>query len=240
MIAVPGDEANGVTNYCIDSTEVTIQQYNEWLLDQPNAADQPEVCKAWNATHYPKTHNNCQGFNFGDALKESPERPIVCVNWCDAASFCQWAGKRLCGRVAGGSNDFANDSDPLDSQWYRACSAGGGRKFPYGDEYDATACVGEDHDGKPGYQSSSDIPLPVGESGCKGGFEDLFDMSGNVAEWEDACDSEEGQDDPCRVRAGSYMHGISELACSSSMVLSRKTVYIDFGFRCCAELQPVQ
>ena len=31
--------------------------------------------------------------------------PVVNVDWCDAASFCQWSGKRLCGRLGPGTLD---------------------------------------------------------------------------------------------------------------------------------------
>ena len=32
------------------------------------------------------------------------ERPVVCVDWCDAQAYCRAAGKRLCGRIQTGAS----------------------------------------------------------------------------------------------------------------------------------------
>lgn len=45
------------------------------------------------------------------------------VDWCDAATLCAWAGKRLCQAV--GSPDFDSATiTAANSEWFYACSDG--------------------------------------------------------------------------------------------------------------------
>lgn len=80
--------------FCIDSTEVTNAQYGAFLDDAFafDAGPPPAVC-ANVPTHLP----GCAYDPVGRA-----NRPVRCVSWCDAWTFCKWSGKRLCGRIGGG------------------------------------------------------------------------------------------------------------------------------------------
>jgi len=46
-----------------------------------------------------------------------PGKPVVCVDWCDAFSYCAWVGKRLC-------RDGSADELPEVSEWRLACGSG--------------------------------------------------------------------------------------------------------------------
>ncbi len=77
------------------------------------------------------------------------------------------------------------------------------------------------------------------ESACIGGITNqLFDMSGNVAEWENSCSGTTSASDTCIVRGGAFdtTPGSTTLTCASSAAqpaVPRNTTANDIGFRCC-------
>jgi hypothetical protein len=205
--------------YCVDATEVTKAEYTAFLAGSPSPEDQPPYC-AWNLDFVP-----------GDAWPpagDDQEHPVTYVDWCDASAYCAWAGKRLCGQIGGGSVDMSASTDPAVSQWYNACSAGGQRSFPYGVDHVDGAC----NDNSNGLN----VPMPVaGAPCCMGGSEGIFDMTGNVREWEDSCDKYESSGDKCRARGGSYGSGDQDASCDGSLQTEPRNRRDErIGFRCCS------
>ena len=211
MVAVPA-------GYCIDSTEVTNAQYGRFLAAAVSPSTQPSYC-SFNTTFTPST-------GWPASPGEDPY-PIVAVDWCDARAFCQWAGKRLCGHPGSGPTPYAAFGDSSQSEWFNACSAGGMRTYPYGSTYNASICEGGDI--KP-----NKIVATAFKTGCVGGYPGIFDMSGNVLEWEDACDATAGGTDTCHMRGGSDLSGSTNLQCSAGTTDLRQNAFINVGFRCCA------
>lgn len=223
--AVTGDAAGcpsgrgptmvSVSGYCIDSTEVTVGQYAAFLTAKGfETITQPAVC-SWNTSFSPSPWPQS-----GDTM------PVYGADWCDAWAFCAWAGKRLCGKIGGGANPHGSYGDATSSQWFHACSANGTRVFPYGNAYQANACQGGDI--KPNRL------VPVGsKSTCVGGFPDVFDMSGNVYEWEDSCTGTAGSGDMCRIRGGGYLSPESYMRCALDRSYTRNARELNVGFRCC-------
>lgn len=226
-------EAPNGARYCIDSTEVTQQQYAAFLSDGPPdpAAQGRETCRAANPSFAPapdgdSTQPGCPEGTFDP--KAHPDSPMPCVDFCDALAFCEWSGKQLCGSVTGGP--IGLDEPRSNDAWYLACSQGGRTKFSVGDTVSPEQCkVGQEQIGQ----------LPSATGSCRGEsppWSDVLDLTGSLSEWQDACD-DRGM---CRLRGGSVATLDPEgMECAGDFVApighhtgsSRAA-----GIRCCAPL----
>jgi formylglycine-generating enzyme required for sulfatase activity len=196
---------------CIDATEVTNANYQAFLAANARV-NLPAVC-SWKDSFVPDT----DGAPWPAIGRET--HPVVNMDWCDAVAFCQWAGKRLCRR----------------DEWQRVCSRNGTLAYPYGPAFDRDAC----NSYGPRTMLASD---PVASNpGCVGPYPGLFDLSGNVEEWVDDCDTTPANPElqKCRVIGGSWgADAPEELGCSSSAAgEDRTSTYFRRGFRCCAPLR---
>ena len=204
----------------IDATEVTQAEYKAWIDTVPATTGQPAYCY-WNTSYTPQA-------DWSPSTKG--DYPVVGVDWCDAYAYCKGVGKRLCGKIGGGSNLDADYADPAKSQWMNACSSGGQNDYPYGATYAGTTCNGVD--------APAQATVPVAAmTGCQSsvaGYTGVYDLSGNVYEWEDSCDGVTGQTDFCRLRGGAFYVNSANLRCGVDVGHYRDARDDGFGFRCCA------
>jgi formylglycine-generating enzyme required for sulfatase activity len=165
----------------------------------------------------------CSGWN-----AHGGNKPITCVDWCDAVAYCTWAKRHLCGRIGGGSVDVTTGTayaDATKSEWYAACSGGGAHAYPYGGTYGAGVC-----------NDDGNAMKDVGSSpACEGAAAGVFDMSGNVDEWADECTTygDPGVHDACTKRGGAYWATPSGLRCDAYFADFRGRLDPGLGFRCC-------
>lgn len=107
----------------------------------------------------------------------APDQPVVGVSWYEADAYCSWLTDKS-GRTY---------RLPTEAEWEKAARGTDGRRFPWGNEWDAARCnskeSGVEHPMSVGrYSQREDDPdaasKPSGDSpyGCA-------DMAGNVLEW---------------------------------------------------------
>lgn len=242
MKTVPKSGGNGGT-YCIDTTEVTNDQYTVFWGSSHTAQGLPGVC-ASKISFTPKVgwpHLPAEG-----AI------PVTGVDWCDAYAYCDYFGKHLCGKVSSGPNTTLDDNEVTDttkSEWYNACTAQGANDYPYGSTYNYAKCHGVDQTDSskpagmcgPPDNASGTCAGPVAVSSplnstCVGGVPGVLGMSGNVAEWENSCD-DAANPTVCHVRGGSHCEtGASpNVALRCNEIATQPVGYqgCDVGFRCC-------
>jgi formylglycine-generating enzyme len=212
-----GPEMIEADGFCIDTTEVTNAHYAEFLADGSFVAHPPEECD-WNDTFV-------QGRD--GPTDANANYPVIRMDWCDAHAFCEWAGKRLCGRIGGGATPWTAYGEEDESEWFSACSQRGAAIYPYGDEYDEFKCSGRDAGGP------FAPPVPVDEfAGCVGGYDGLLHMSGNAWEWVNSCG---GFPMGCRVRGGSSTSDSDALRCDAPAAFARDAQDLWVSIRCCAD-----
>ena len=232
---LPGPTMVQGEGFCVDSTEVSGAHYAEFMQDAPGlVGSQIPVC-TWNTSFEPFYEGVPQWPLPGDEMN----LPVRYVDWCDAYAYCGWAGKRLCGRLGGGSVPYDQYADRAVSQWMQACTSNGNNAFPYGGTYDEFACNTEDNSAAHGYYYT-DVGTMLDCHGF-GQYANVFDMSGNVLEWEDSCGppadgGPSPSEDLCRLRGGSIFTGDYNSRCDwSEPGDPRNGTYPGVGFRCCKD-----
>lgn len=225
MIQIPAKYA---ASYAIDSTEVTWGQYKDWL-DAGEKPDQKPEC-SWNTSFEPEC----------TFPATEPGFPVVCVDWCDAYAYCKGVGKRLCGKIGGGQSEVGDKYDGVYDQWYNACSSGVVHSYPYGGDHLLGPTDGYEPKACNGYDALETATAAVGShSACQStvtGYSNIYDMSGNVAEWEDACGYPDGAEGQCHLRGGSFDDTQLELSCKTidgTKTRNHRSGFV--GFRCCSD-----
>jgi len=88
------------------------------------------------------------------------DHPIVNVTWHDAKAYAEWAGVGL----------------PTEAQWEKAARGTDGRRWPWGDTFDALRAACSVGDLRASTAPVGTIPAGASPYGC-------LDMAGNVREW---------------------------------------------------------
>ena len=220
---------SGATPFCIDATETTNAQYAAFVASGFTLASPPTGCEALTGS-VPS-----QGWPYQSGYDDFP---VVYVNWCQAYAYCAWAGKHLCGQIPdaqsdGGALAVTSFDDPTQSEWLNACTQGGALTYPYGKTFDAMTCGG---------QLAGSMLAQVGSRpACVGPLAGLFDMSGNVWEWTNACGGPMGTPPSaanafCDAMGGAFDSNEAELACVGERNWTRNSGAGNIGIRCCLDL----
>ncbi len=135
-----------LTGYWITRTEVTNEQFSKFVKAEKFV-----------------TFAEARGKDGRRTWKDSAGKgglPVVRVARDDAMAYAKWAGGRL----------------PTEAEWERAARGADGRKFPWGNTWDAEKCVNSSQKKKS--EPHEVGTLKAGASPCG-----AVDLSGNVWEW---------------------------------------------------------
>jgi hypothetical protein len=147
--------------------------------------------------------------------------PWSLVNYEGARAACAKIGMRLCS--AGEWGDACKSN--------HGCGAG---SFPYGCSFDPGRCNGAER--------GAGASVPGGSLGqCTTNAPEIFDLSGNVAEW---TSEQRGTFAGRRIfvlRGGSFNNYEPALRCDATLLaFAEDYAFLDAGFRCCSSCAPGQ
>lgn len=132
-------------DFWIDQTEVTNKMYS--------------LCVGVNECKEPQTKDSAKNFGYYQGLAFN-NFPVIHVDWNMAATYCDWADRRL----------------PTEAEWEKAARGDDGRIYPWGNEL-------------PNGNLLNFIGSSVGDTSSVKSYEagkspyGAYDMSGNVWEW---------------------------------------------------------
>lgn len=230
----------GVNCSWIDQKEVTVERYQQFLTRLP--ADQAswdmDFC-AWKRERSDPISNRrdeCTKQILGsEELPFAPDKPMRCVDFCDAQAFCRWEEKSLC-------NEEDNLGVRLPSgygqPWFLACTNTLSTVYPWGNATSGAECnIGQTADDCTtiartcGAQRVGEYSQCVTKSG-------VYDLLGNVDEWIYLCNSlvlgDPAAPRGCVARGGGYDASVE--SCRLERTLRNDTRLPNLGFRCCAKL----
>jgi formylglycine-generating enzyme required for sulfatase activity len=202
------DRQLDIPAFNIDSTEVTVWQYQEFLnavgddtkYDHPN---QREGKRHTNPSWEAYANAAFAGSEF-KGLRLNPNFPAVYLDWFDAYAFAKWQNRRL----------------PSEMEWEKAGRGTDGRRYPWGDEPRAGAA--NLYSGAQRTAGWSEVGQYSVDSSPYG----VRDLAGNVSEW---TGSDDGSGSPV-VRGGNFMSEDGQLTRRVGG-LSAYTIDERIGFR---------
>jgi formylglycine-generating enzyme required for sulfatase activity len=160
--------------FWIDSNEVTIGQYAEFLAGKPGKQfdhpDQPKNKDGHEPKDWTEILRAARAGGTWHGCRITMNCPVFNVDWWDAYAWAEWKGRRL----------------PSELEWEKAARGTNGRRWPWGNEADPKrANTGADYSDQPGtgaidgytwWCEVDAMPQDISPY-------DVVGMAGNVSEW---------------------------------------------------------
>ncbi|MBI4705960.1 MAG: SUMF1/EgtB/PvdO family nonheme iron enzyme [Deltaproteobacteria bacterium] len=262
LVLVPSP---GSGSFCMDARETTRGEYDSFLAAKgSDGGGQAPEC-SWNDSFVPTLWPLDPADDNPPLYYCPPEHwngmhadwAVDCVDFCDALAYCEWAGKRLCGRVGGPAkwgrvyiayktkdeyDAFVPVAKSVESEFVSACTQGGATKYPYGDQYEPARCIDSKWVEKYGADSVAVADTSSREChGTEPPYDAIYDLSGNVGEWQNMCyywpnvpeiggSLLGGSRDPSDVGRQDCVGDYGKA--------SARSVFGNVGIRCCADAVP--
>jgi len=186
-------------------------------VDAFNIDINPVTCAEYKEFVDATGHRAPRNWKEGQVPSGKENHPVVWVSWDDAVAYAEWAGKRL----------------PTEIEWEKAARDTDGRKYPWGDVFDANKC----NSSEANIQATSPVgQFPDGASPCG-----TLDMAGNVWEWtSDWYDAYRGSVYELErfgtiyrvLRGGSWFDGADSVRTTTRNSAKPDFTFSTIGFRC--------
>ena len=168
----------------------------------------------------------CDGFDNdfnGDRRCVKPDvLSWTSVSVSEAAAVCAVTGDRLCTAI----------------ELQRACESAAGNTYPYGMTFMPLACNGLELDGIPG-GGDDNVLLATGSLATCVTPQNIFDLSGNAAEWTSVVTANTGPPDNLDIyiaKGGSFETPEIGLTCQFDLSrFAENSILPELGFRCCRD-----
>ncbi len=148
-------------SYGISRYPVTVSQYRAFVSSGGYGENKYWTDAGWKW----RLEKNIEGPETYREIYQTPNHPQVGVSWYEAMAFCAWLSDRLGYEV----------TLPDEAQWERAARHTDGRKWPWGNAFEAS----RGNFFETGIKGTSTVGLfSDGNAACG-----LADMAGNVLEW---------------------------------------------------------
>ena len=190
--------------FYMDKYLVTVEQYAKYL--EATGQEAPPEWEIMNQAQHQK-------------------RPVVNIDWSDAATYCKWAGKRL----------------PTEAEWEKSARGTDGRLYPWGN--DAPTRLHANF-GKKGWENHMAL-VPVGMYEMGKSPYGIYDLAGNAWEWvNDWYDHDYYKKSPAKnpqgpptgkskvVRGGNWLYVQEFLRSSFRFNAEPSGRQFGYGFRC--------
>lgn len=207
MVLVPAGEFFFGCNTQVDAECLENEKPGRRIEERPFKIDRHEVTlAAYESCVESGTCSTAEHDGFGCVWGAwfSGERPINCVDWTQARTFCEWKRKRL----------------PTAREWEKAARGNDGRRFPWGNAVAATPPAQ--------LAPEADSPSVVGSHPQGASPYGALDMAGNVAEWTDSTYDEKRYE----YRGGGFLSALRFARTSDRHRAEARTKKSDLGFRC--------
>jgi len=182
MVLIPkgpflyGDKKEKVVidhGFFMDSNPVTNEAFAQFIKAGGYETESYWTEEGW---QWREKENIQQPKYWKDQQWNQADHPVVGVSYHEAEAYAKWAGKRL----------------PTEQEWEKAARGTDGRKYPWGEEFDARRCASSVGNARARTAPVGSYPEGQSPYGCQ-------DMAGNVWEW---CASWYDADKDSRVLRG--------------------------------------
>jgi serine/threonine protein kinase/formylglycine-generating enzyme required for sulfatase activity len=168
-------------------------------------SDENDMARGWDERAFTTRTTTAYCIDTYEYPNQLGTTPMINVAYKDAEKLCTDQGKRMCG----------------EEEWERACKGPANNRYSYGDKSDGKAC------------SLGKTPAPSGAfAHCRSGY-DVFDLTGNVAEWTSTAYAPGAGGKAVKGAPGDEL---SRCAGRRMVTPTRKSDNV--GFRCCADAKP--